>query len=172
MTARTCPDDAADSHGASGRDLQLVSPGQFMDDFADTVRIFCRVRRKMTIGQLAQRAGIAERRLEKLIHNDPLERRQASGSELLSVWAVLGEAGASHGLAAIGMAADDAGDAGGDVRLGLAVADLFDAGADLARAAADGVIEPGEAAGVDAACDRAEAKISEIRREARKARGR
>jgi hypothetical protein len=170
MTLQSCPDDAADSHVASGRNLQLVSPDRFMDDFADTVRIFCRVRRKMTIGQLAQRAGIAERRLEKLIHNDPLERRQPSGSELLSIWAALGAAGASHGLAAIGMAAQDVEDGGGDVRLGLAVADLFDAGADLARAAADGVIEPGEAAGVDAACDRAEQKIAEIRSAARKAK--
>lgn len=142
-----------------------------MDDFADTVRIFCKVRRKMTIGQLAQRSGIAERRLEKLIHNDPLERRQASGSELLSVWAVLGEAGASHGLAAIDMTASHTDDAGADAeRLGLAVADLFDAGADVARIVADGVIDPGEAAAADAALDRAEHQVHQLRGAVKRAR--
>jgi hypothetical protein len=163
--------DIADGCAGAGRNLQIISPDSFMADLADTIRLVCKVRGKMTIGALAQRAGIAQRRLEKLIHNDPFERRQASGSELLSIWAVLGAAGASHGLAAIHMTAADNDAEPGGVRLGVAVADLFDAGADLARAAADGVIDAREAAGVDVACDRARETIDAIQATARAARG-
>jgi hypothetical protein len=162
--------DIAEGGAGAGRNLQIISPDAFMADLADMIRLMCKVRGKMTIGALAQRAGIGQRRLEKLIHNDPLERRQASGSELMSILAVLGVTGASHMLAAIHMTAADLDAEPSGVRLGVAVADLFDAGADLARATADGVIDAREAAGVDAACDRARETIDTIKATARAAR--
>lgn len=170
MASRSCPDDAADSDAPTGRNDQAVSPARFMDDLAETVRLFCRVRRVMTIEQLAAHAGIGDNRMGKLIHRDPLERRQASGSELLSIWGVLGAAGASHGLARIGMIASDDDSESDNDRLGLAVADLFGAGADLAHVAADGRIDADEADAALRACDVADAKIADLRRAARKAR--
>jgi hypothetical protein len=170
MTVRPLPHDAAEHDGATGRNLQIVSPTRFMDDLADTVRIFCKVRRVMTIEQLAVRAGIGDNRMGKLIHRDPLERRQASGSELMSIWAVLGAAGASHGLASIGMIASDDETAADDVRLGLAVAGFLEAGAGLARAAADGKFDPSEADDALRACDQADEKTADLRRAARAAK--
>ena len=61
--------DIADGCAGAGRNLQIISPDSVMADLADTIRLVCKVRGKMTIGALAQRAGIAQRRLEKLIHN-------------------------------------------------------------------------------------------------------
>lgn len=163
-------EDAADHDGATGRNAQVIPPARFMADLADTVRVFCKVRGKMTIGQLARRAGISERRMEKLIHNDPLEQRQASGSELLSIWAVLGSDAASHGLASIAMVAAQDEDTAADAALGLAVADFFDAGADIARAAANGRIDADEAEETLRACDLADRKTAQVRRAAHAAK--
>lgn len=127
----------------------------------------------MTIEQLAVRAGIGDNRMGKLIHRDPLERRQASGSELMSIWAVLGAAGASHGLASIGMIVHDDETAADDVRLGLAVAGFLEAGAGLALAAADGRIDADDADEADAAlraCYQADERTAELRRAARLAK--
>lgn len=165
-------DGAAEPDAAAGLNAQVIQPRQFTDDLAATIRRFCKYRKVMTIEQLAARAGIRETRMAKLIHNDLLERKQATGSELLSIWSVLRAAAANESLAAIGMVAADDESAAEDPRLALAVADLFDAGADLAHITVDGVIKPAEADAALAACDRAEEKVDELRRAAKKARTR
>lgn len=169
---RSHQDDAGDADAATGRNAQLIPPGRFMDELGETVRRFCLYRKVMTIRDLGVRAGIAENRLEKLLHNDVLERKQATGSELLSIWGVLRAGAASEALAAIGMVASEDEGAGVDGRLALAVADLFDAGADLVRVAVDGHIRPGEVNATLIACDRIDEQTDQVRRAAKQAKPR
>jgi hypothetical protein len=172
MTSRapSLRDDSADADAVSGGKAQIVSPDEFQDRFAQTVRLHCR-RKRLTIGQLAVDAGIAEKRLRKLIDNDPDDRRQATGSELLSIWCVLGRGAASRDLAIINLSADDA-DEPDDARLGELVADGCGAMAALAGIAVDGKIDAAEAETADRTADTLEATAAKLRSQARKARGR
>lgn len=171
MTLRSSSfDDTADSATVSGGKAQLVSPDEFQDRFAATVRLHCR-RQRLTIAQLAVDAGIAEKRLRKLIDNDAGDRRQATGSELLSIWGVLGRGAASRDLTIIGLTATDA-DEPDDARLGQLVADGCGAMAALAGIAVDNKIDATEAETADRTADTLEATAAKLRREARKARGR
>ena len=171
MNRGSCPDDSADLAALSGGRSQIVSPSVFADHFAETVRIFCKVRRLKTIRQLAEDAGIAEKRMQKLIDNDPLERRHATASEMLSIWAALGTAAASRDLRLIGMqASEDEAEAGPGIKLGMVVAEMFGAGSEIARIAADGKVDRSEALQTEQACDRLEGQLNVLRAAAKAAR--
>ena len=170
MQPSSCPEDTADSACASGGKLQLVSPDDFQTRFARTVRLFCQ-RQRMTIAQLASDAGIAENRMRKLVDNDPLERRQPTGSELLSIWSVLGPAAASRDLAPLGIIAAHAEDPG-EVQLGRLLADTCGAASDLSRIAMNGRIDAEEADTAERTAETMEATAAVLRQAAHKVKPR
>jgi hypothetical protein len=139
----TAPDD-----GPAGL---LVSPDRAADALAWAIRAECKVRRRMTIGELAARAGIDKDRLYRIIDPNPLESRRASFAEVLSIWAVLGEAGANPALALIGLAAEPASAEADNIT--LAAAELSLGNGQLAVIAADGKISADEAADAERAAD-------------------
>jgi len=133
----SCADYAAQPGRASGGNTLAVSPEMLSDSVALAVRMHCLVRRKMTITALAQHAGMSVKRLQKLIDNDPMERRAVSGAELMSLMAVLGPAAASSVMALIGMSVEHSQEADAEP-LGKMAAALIAASASLVAVASDG----------------------------------
>ncbi len=131
----------------------LVSPDHAADDLGRAVRLFCRADPAWTIKRVADEAGMAEKRLRKLIDNDPLERRPASLAEALSIWAVIGTRGASTSLARIGMVAEP--EEAEPASITRAAAGLAMASGQLAMIAADGSVDHDETEAADRAADEA-----------------
>ena len=146
----------------------IVSPDLVAEDLGRAVRLFCTVERAMTIGQLADAAGLAEKRLRKLIDNDPLERRPASLAEALALWAVMGTRSASLSLSRIGMVAE-AEEAAPD-SITHAAAELAMAPGQLVMIAADGAVDHNEAEAADRAADQAINHALALKQAAAKAR--
>ena len=127
----------------------MVSPAVATKDFADTVRLQCIRRRDPPLDVLAEKSGVSLARLRKLLSNDPETVRTPRLDEALSVFAVLGAGAATGSLARIGMTAQEADAA--PPSLGSLVAELIDSAAPIARCAADGNVDRGEADAVLAA---------------------
>ncbi len=139
--------------GDSVENVPIISPDAAADDLGRAVRLFCTVERQMTMGQLAMAAGIAEKRLRKLIDNQAEERRPIHLAEALSLWAVMGTRGASLCLARIGMVAEPEEAAPDSIT--RAAAGLALASGQLAMIAADGTVDHSEADDADKAADNA-----------------
>jgi hypothetical protein len=149
----------------------LVSPEALSRRLADSVRLHCKVRRLRTIGELAAEAGLPVKRLQKLIDNDPLERRAPSAAEILSLWAVMGANSANSALSLIGMKAEDE-DAGGGETLGKMAADIVQSASSLVLVASDGRVNPHEVTMTEEAADAMIENCQRFKAAARRARER
>jgi hypothetical protein len=135
--------------GEAGQTGLLVSPDRAAEALAWAIRAECKMRGRMTIAELAVRAGIRPDRLYRIIDPNPVESRRASLAEALSIWAVLGEAGANPALALIGLTAEPASAEADNIT--LAAAELSLGNGQLALIAADGKISADEAADAERA---------------------